>query len=161
MHSYYFYLTCSDDCNIEGYQKLTLRTMAPAEASAIGVQLDEYSVPCYYIRSRGDEGRALIPIAYLSARLPRMRDLGMVVKDPGNVKALDPAQKRWSVELEGSDVLGRIFKFARRDFADRNDTKSGRTIASLQVLEDFGEVPKGKFIRVPVECFCGIEAVAQ
>jgi hypothetical protein len=161
MHSYYFYLTLSSAYTIEGYQKTTLRTMTPDEARAINLRVDEHSVPCMYARTKGEISSRSIPVVFLSPRLPKMKAQGIVVKDPGRVTVKDPERKLWSLELDGSEIVGREFKFTRRDFADRNNTSAGRTIASLQVEKAFGEVPVDKFVRVPVDCFCGFDLVSR
>jgi hypothetical protein len=60
-----------------------------------------------------------------------MKGLGTVVKNPGRVKFTDLNTKLWTLEVDGSELIGKKFIFTRRDHANRSNTKGERTIASL------------------------------
>jgi hypothetical protein len=90
-----------------------------------------------------------------------MKGVGTVVKNPGRVKFTDLNTKLWTLEIDGSALIGKKLMFTRRDHASRNNAKGERTIASLRVIEAFGDIPEDKAVRVPCDCFCGIEHASR
>ena len=80
----------------------------------------------------------------------------MIVKDPGVVKVSNPQNKRWSGELVGSRIVGKLFKFLKKDLINRENRSEG-FVAALQVREDIGDIPSGSFLRVPIGFVCGVE----
>ena len=160
MHRYYFHVSCDSSFKLEGIQSTTLMTITPAEARELKLKVDPHTVPCRYKRSRGGDGLKAIPVSLLSVRKPKMKGRAMVVKNPGAREVKDPACKRRKVVLKGEDVVGKVFRFQRKDPADRSDAACGE-VASLLVTNAFGDVREGTFIRVPLDHVCGVDLAKQ
>ena len=120
--------------------------------------MDEVSVACEYRRDRGQPAQVVLRVSTLEPFPPAVKTSGMIVKAPSDAKATNYRNKRWSVALEGEDIIGMIFSFTKVDRVDHSDRSKGQ-IAMLKFAEQFGGVPVGAQLCVPLDCICKFERV--
>ena len=142
---------------VSEYQVLSMHMLTPTQFQHIGVFDTPGSIHCRYRHRKGELDHMTIPISNdIHVAQPRMRGLAMVVKDPGTIKVTNPQNKKWSGELVGSTIIGKLFKFLKKDLANRENRSDG-FVAALQLRESIGDVPSGSFLRVPIDFVCGVE----
>jgi hypothetical protein len=137
-------------------QPTSIRTMTSSEAQQAGLTPATHEVPCRYKRTRAEAGHQCIPIAAISAAQPRAGREGVIVKNPGQVRATNKDKRSWSTDLDGSELVGKSFSFVKTERSVRTDPNSG-LIASLKLMEDIGDAPENTYIRVPVDSVCGVD----
>lgn len=142
---------------VSEYQVLSMHTLTPTQYQRLGFEHIPGSIHCRYRRRKGELDHATIPISNeVRVAQPRMRGLAMVIKNPGDVRVSNPQNKKWKGDLDGSTIIGRLFKFLKKDLTDRENRSSG-FVAALQLREDIGDNPSGSFFRVPIDFVCGAE----
>ena len=172
------YVTCDKSLFPSDFHPTTLKTLRMEEWSQYEIPVPPRHVLCTYTRRYSREIMPL-DVRLLGPRQPQAGTMAIVVKDAGSVRARDPANQRWSVEVDGSTLLGHEFSYKKRDPRTREiggmlrrrarmrkemtsmgvvpDYLQTEYVASLQYIQDIGDVYTGAFVRVPIDCVCRFE----